>query len=202
VRFVHHKIFLVPFSAAWSVADGHRVWQQEHAPIWLRSPGLRGYVQNRPVEEWWGRMPAIACAEDWFDSREDEQALHQTEYYRETVRPDEERIFNRDNAWVSTVSSVEVLKDGPIQPFRVLSFGAPRPPASSLSADYRAELLHLRRPPPLSSSPLVVAAWAPTIKVAQTLAARLGGFAFVAAPAVLLPPPASPWTEAIEPALG
>jgi hypothetical protein len=192
---MHHKIFLVPFLGVWSVAEAHRVWEDEHAPIWLRAPGLRGYVQNRPVRECWDRMPAIACAEDWFDSREDEQSLHQTRYYRETVVPDEERIFERENAWVSTVSSVELLHDGPVQPFRVLSFGATRPMLSTLSTGERAELLHLRRVPPLSSSPLVVAAWASTIDLALALAARLGGFAFATAPAALLPPPVSPWKE-------
>ncbi|HEY1510180.1 MAG TPA: EthD domain-containing protein [Solirubrobacteraceae bacterium] len=199
---MHHKIFLVPFAEGWSVTDGNRVWQEEHAPIWLKSPGLRGYIQNRPIPEWWERMPAVACAEDWFDSREDEAALHETAYYREIVRPDEERMFKRENAWVSTVSSVEVVRDGEMGPFRVLSFGGGPPSEAALLSEERVEYLHLRRSPPLCTSPVIVSAWASTIELARELSRRLGGFSIVAKPAVLLAPPVSPWTETGRPALG
>ena len=178
------------------MADGQRLWQHEHAPIWLRAAKLRGYVQNCPVPEWWNRMPAIACAEDWFDSRDDEEALHDTEYYRKTVVPDEQRMFKRDNAWASTVTAVEILRDGPIQPFRVLSFGTARPLRHSLAGGDRLELLHLRLTPPLSSVPLAVSAWAPPLDAATGLAESLGGFAFVASPVPLLRPPVAPWTPA------
>ena len=147
-------------------------------------------------------MPPIVCAEDWFDSAEDEQALHQTQYYRETVVPDEERMFRRDNAWVSAVLDVEVIRDGPLQPFRVLSFGGAHPTTSNLQTNERVECLRLRRLPPLSNSPVIVSAWASTIEVAQTLAATLGGFSFVAAPVALLAPPVSPWTQTAQRNLG
>jgi hypothetical protein len=191
---MHHKIFLVPFLADCSMADGQRLWQDEHAPIWLRAAKLRGYVQNRPVPEWWNRMPAVACAEDWFDSRDDETTLHRTDYYREAVVPDEQRMFNRDNAWASTVVAIEVVRDGPTQSFRVLSFGAVPPRQRSLLGDGRIEVLHLRRAPPLSSRPLVVSAWSPTVEGATRIAEGLGGFAFVASPAPLMRPPVAPWT--------
>jgi hypothetical protein len=193
VRIVHHKIFLAPFVAKLSMGDGQRLWEQDHGPIWLGSPGLRGYVQNRPVRAWWDRMPRLACAEDWFESREDEQALHQSEYYRQTVLPDEERMFSRENAWVSTVTGVEVLRPGDAQAFRVLSFGAERPDVSRLAGTGRAELLHLRRPAPLSSSPLVLSVWTAALDEARVLAETIGGFAFVVAPAALRPPPLAPW---------
>jgi hypothetical protein len=190
---MHHKIFLVPFLADYSMAAGNRAWREEHAPIWLRAPGLRGYVQNRPVPQWWDRLPAIACAEDWFDTREAERALHQSDYYRDTVVPDEQRMFRREGAWVSTVTDVEVLSEGPPQAFRVLSLGAPRPSPESVRGVGRVELLHVRHIPPLCAHPHVLSVWLSEYERADRLARTLGGLAFVATAEPLLAPPVAPW---------
>jgi hypothetical protein len=195
VRSMHHKIFLVPFLESWSAVSGQREWAEVHAPIWLASPGLCGYVQNRPVAASWNPVPTLACAEDWFSTRDDERALHETTHYREAVLPDEERLFKRANAWVSTVSHVEVLTEGALQRFRVLSFGGPTPRPNTVAGDERLEIVHVRRDLPLTSSPHLVSAWASTIDLARGLAARLGGFSFVTEPVVMMAPPVRPWSD-------
>ena len=188
----HKKIFVVPFLPEISMAEGQRMWHEEHGPIWVRTPHLRGYVQNRPVPEWWGRIPALACAEDYFDSREAEQQMLETDYYRDTVLPDEERMFRRSGAWVSTVTKEELLQEGSRSAFRVLAFGAPRPAEEHLEDAGRVELMHVRRAPPLCPCAHVVSAWAADLDHAERLSRWLGGFAFVAAPESLMPPPLTP----------
>lgn len=195
VRGMHRKIFFVPFLESWSAVDAQREWTEVHAPIWLASPGLRGYVQNRPIAEPWNPVPNLACAEDWFDSRDAERALHETPHYRDVVLPDEERLFKRANAWVSTVSAVEVLVGGPAQRFRVLSLGGSTPDPTAVAGQERLEVLHVRRDPPLTSSPRIVSAWASTIDLARDVAMRFGGFSFVTEPAVLMTPPSPPWSD-------
>ena len=190
---LHKKIFLVPFLPEVPVVEGRRMWQEEHGPIWLRTPHLRGYVQNRLIPEWWDRAPALACAEDYFDSREAEQQMLETDYYRDQVRPDEERMFRRSGAWVSTVTEEELLRDGTRSALRVLAFGAPRPAEEDLADAGRVELMHVRKAPPLCVHAHVVSAWADDLDHAERLSRSLGGFALVVAPEPLMAPPLAPW---------
>jgi hypothetical protein len=157
----------------------------------LELPQLQGYVQNRPLAEWWVNLPYLACSETWFEDRDAERTAYASDWYRERIAVDEARIFAREQAWSSPVVEVEVLHDGPVGRFRALSFGGSADSLHGALLDWRVELLHLLRPAPAGAQArVVVSAWSDEPEHARELALRLGQLVFVAEPAASLPPPA------------
>ncbi len=188
-----HRIFLAPAKPAvsWSQAQAH--WRTNHETIMLEIPGLLGYVQNRPTEEWWIHLPYLACSETWFASRQTESAAYASEWYREQIAVDEARMFGREDAWSSPVIEVQTLREGMTGRYRTLAFGARGERLDGLLFDGRAEVLRLLRPPPGAVESAVVSVWTDHAPLARELALILGGLAFVCEPAASMPPDEDPW---------
>jgi hypothetical protein len=191
---MQHRIFLAPAlpGISWAQAQAH--WRTNHETIMLELPHLLGYVQNRPTEEWWIHLPYLACSETWFADREREAAAYATDWYREQIAVDETRMFGRDDAWSSAVTSVQTLREGMTGRYRTLAFGADPARLDTLLLDGRAEVLHLHRAPPGGGEKTVVAYWTDHAPLARHVAQHLGGLAFVCEPAASMPPAQAPWS--------
>jgi hypothetical protein len=190
-----HRIFLAPCRSgvAWAAAQAH--WRTNHEAIMLDLPGLRGYVQNRPLPEWWIHLPYLACSETWFADREAERAAYASSWYTEQIAVDEARMFGRDDAWSSPVLAVETLRPGPTARLRVLGFGASSDALDGTLFDGRVEVLRLLREPPAGGGPLILSAWTDAAPLADHVARKLGRLAFVAEPAASVLPPDPPWAS-------
>jgi EthD domain len=193
MQSLQHRIFLAPCrpGVSWVEAQAH--WRSYHETIMLDIPGLTGYVQDRPRPEWWVRLPYLACSETWFGDRESERAAYASGWYTEQIAVDEARMFGREEAWHSPVLDVRTLKQGPTGRFRALAFGAAQRLLDGILFDGRAESLHLHRPPPGGGERVVISVWSDDQLLADHVATRLGGLAFVAEPAASLSPPQPPW---------
>ena len=191
---LQHRIFLAPAKPAISWAEAQAHWRTNHEAIMLPLPGLVGYVQNRPTEEWWIHLPYLACSETWFPSRESETAAYASAWYRERIAVDEARMFGRDDAWNSPVLGVETVQEGMTGRYRTLAFGAAARSLHGILFDGRAEVLSLLRAAPGGGEASIVSVWTDHLAVARHLALRLGGLAFVCEPAASMPPPEPPWS--------
>ena len=160
----------------------------------LDIPGLVGYVQDRPCQEWWIHLPYLACSETWFADRDAEHAAYASDWYQQRIAVDEALMFGRDEAWNSPVVNVETVRPGPTGRFRALGFGSSAGRLDSVLIDGRVETLRLLRPPPGGGEAAIVSVWTDDAELARHVALRLGGLAFVSEPAVSLSPPRPPWT--------
>lgn len=191
---LQHRIYLGPCRPGSSPADAHRYWRETHRQTVRGTDHLQGYVQDRPLPEWWDRVPFLVCAETWFASRADEASFYEADYFFKVIVPDEQRIIDRDASWNSAVSGVEVVRDGDRAAWRVMSFGGPRDDFEAAAAGLsRAEVLHLRRPAPGQEEPVLLSAWTEDPEAAEALARRLGGLTFVANPVPVVAPPVPGW---------
>jgi uncharacterized protein (TIGR02118 family) len=187
---LQHRMHLGPPRPGAALEEAQRHWREHHPLVVKDLPGLRGYVQNRLLRTWWRRLPYFVCAESWFASREAEAEALSGRHYREVVAPDEARILERERAWSSPVSALELLRDGPRAPLRVLAFGGSAERLAGTETASRAEVLYVRKPPPGVAAPHVVSAWVDDAALADELASALGGLAFVCAPVAVVAPPA------------
>ena len=172
-----HRIILVETGPGLPVAEAHRHWHERHADVYLPTPLLAGYVQNRPLAEEWERLGSRSiCSETWFADHDAEKASFASEYYRETVMPDERRFLDRESAWMGRFLDEPPWPD-PLPRYRVLAFGAELAGGATATVD---------------RSPLTVASlWLDDRDEALALARAVDGHAFAAEPAVLRPPPAA-----------
>lgn len=192
---MQHRIFLVEPRPDLAPSAAQQHWREQHAGVFSGTPELAGYVQNRPLERYWPAIDARVCSEVWFADRDAERRGFTSDYYVQTVMPDEDRFVWRARAWAARVVREEVLRDGHPARLRVLAFGAN---ASGLEVGPAASLLHLDRPTPGDGPPVVLSIWTDDEDAAADLAGTAGGLGFVAEPAVLLAPATWPW-EAITP---
>lgn len=190
---MQHRIFLVEPRDDLDPVLAQRYWRAHHSAIFSRTPELAGYVQDRPLERYWGAIAHRVCSEAWFADREAERRGFSSTYYRDTVTPDEERFVARDRPWIARVVREEVVRDGPPTRLRALVFGAQPPVADVPGA---TSFLHLDRPAPLDGPPLVLSVWTDDEAAAASLVEAAGGIAFVTEPAVLVQPATWPWTRA------
>lgn len=116
---MQHRIFLVPLRARLPRADAIEHWVSRHAKVFGPTPGLRRYVQNRPLAP----DSAIVCSETWFDNRDSERAAYASAYYENVVTPDEELFLDRAAAWSARVAAGGDVPH-PHGMVRVLWFGA------------------------------------------------------------------------------
>jgi len=65
-----------------STEEFFRYWNEVHAPISAKAPGIRGYVVSEVVEKLQGDLDADAFVEQWFD---DLPALHRAASSPETA---------------------------------------------------------------------------------------------------------------------
>lgn len=173
---MQHRIVVVDTRAGVPVADAQRHWRERHPAVYTPAPNLLGYVQNRPLEEEWGRLGTRSiCSETWFRDHAAEKESFASAYYRETVMPDEDAFLDRDSAWMGRVVEEAGWPAGPPR-YRVLAFGAVLAGADVLRID--------REPSSVSSL------WLDDRDRALEVARAAPGLAFAAEPAVFLVPPA------------
>ena len=174
---MQHRIIVVDTRPGVPVAEAQRHWRERHAAVYLPTPLLAGYVQNRPLEEEWERLGSRSiCSETWFADHDAEKNSFASDYYRDTVMPDEHRFLNRESAWMGRFLTDAPLPSSPPR-FRVLAFGATLPGAEGIAVD--------RPPSPIASI------WLDDRAAALELARSVDGYAFAAEPAVLRVPPAA-----------
>lgn len=178
---MQHRIIVVTTAAGVSVADAQAHWRDRHAGVYLPTPHLRAYVQNRPLPEEWARLGSRSvCSETWFDDRKAERASFASPYYRDVVMPDEQRFLDRDSAWMGRVTAGE---DAPAGRYRVLGFG-------TNELDVPCAVLEVDRDPWSGGLRAVASAWLDDREQALEVARAAEGFAFAAEATVLRPPPA------------
>ncbi len=86
----------------------HAHWRTRHAPLVVRLPGLRGYVQNTPLE---AGSAFDAVAESSFDDTQAMKMLAKTPEYA-AVLADESNFIDRETMG-SIITEEHVLKNGP-----------------------------------------------------------------------------------------
>ena len=151
---MQHRIFLAPCRPGVSWAEAQAHWRSHHEAIMLEIPGLVGYVQDRPCQEWWIHLPYLACSETWFADREigvsvaievahrdAERAAYASDWYNQQIAIDEARMFGRGEAWNSPVLDVQTVRPGPTGRYRTLAFGSSPGRLDSVLIDGRVETL-------------------------------------------------------------
>jgi hypothetical protein len=180
VGALQHRIIVVATSEGVAPDRAQAHWRDRHAEVYLPTPHLVGYVQNRPLPEEWSRLGLRSvCSETWFAGREEERASFASPYYRDTVMPDERRFLDRDSAWMGRVVAGEDAAGGR---YRVLAFGT-----AELEID--CAVLEVDRDPWCGGARVVASAWLDDRDHAVEVARAAAGFAFAAEPAVLRAPP-------------
>ena len=177
---LQHRIIVVATAPGLATEAAQAHWRERHAELYLPTPYLVGYVQNRPLVEEWPRLDSRSvCSETWFLDREAERASFESPYYRETVVPDERRFLDRDSAWMGRVTAGDGV--GAAR-FRVLAFGA-------RELEVECTVLEVDRDPWSGGGRSVASAWLDDRAHAVEVARAAPGFAFAAEPATLLAPP-------------
>jgi EthD domain len=184
------RIFLAPLRPGVAHADAYGHWCGHHASVMRPLPELQGYVQHRPAADWWPHLGYLACGETWFADEEAERAAWSSDWYRDAIAPDERLMFATRDAWNARVVDVEELHEGPEGSFEAFGFGATGAGLSGAIVDMRVQRLRLSRPAPGSDEPVAIVAAAADPLAADHLARRLGGLAFAAVRAVIVPRPA------------
>ena len=115
----------------------HEHWRTRHAPLVVRLPDLRRYVQNTPLAP--GGPPYDAIAESSFDDTQAMKALARTPEYA-AVLEDEARFIDRASM-ASIICEEHLLNDGapPADAPKTLRF-VKRDPATPLDDFFRALL--------------------------------------------------------------
>lgn len=188
-----HRLYLGPVRPDGDPADCHRYWRLNHRQTVRGADFLLGYVQNRLLPTSWN--PYLVCAETWFETRADEAAFYDAEYFHTVIIPDELRIIDRDASWNSAVTRIDVQQPGPRGPWRALCFGASPEVAAGAA---RVEVIGLRRPVRDGDEPHAVSAWTGTRAEAEEIAARAGGISFAANAVPVVGPPEDGWEAVAE----
>lgn len=161
---MQQRIFLVPPLGAPPHAEARAHWAEQHGALFVRTPGLRGYRQNRPLDEEWDAGRGWVCSETWYDDRAAERAAYDSTHYLESVAADEATFLHRDRAWAAAIHGDRPppVADAGI---RVLWFGDHPPSGPQWQA------LPLSRPAPGGGS-VVHSAWLSDPEQALALTAR------------------------------
>jgi hypothetical protein len=180
---MQHRIIVVEIRPGLPAAEAHRHWRERHAEVYALAPLLRGYVQNRPLEEEWPRLGARSiCSETWFDDREAERESFTSPYYLDVVMPDEETFLERASAWAGRLVAGTPGLPGRAR-YRVLAFGTDSLPGAD------ADVLQVDRPTWVGGDTAVASLWLADRERALEIARSTSVFAFAAEPAVVVAPP-------------
>ena len=190
-----HRIFVVPFRTGLDPRAAHAHWTGKHGDVFAQTPGVLGYVQNRPPEQHWSGRTHV-CAEIWFTDRAAEEASWGTEYYKNEVTEDEARFLERDQAWLSGLTVTRSARQ--TSTYRVLAFGVTEASAADWLTDWDPEAVDvyaLRRQPPTLGEPSVLGLWTDDLTRATAAAAHFGPLSILAQPKAFVVPPEAPWTS-------
>lgn len=189
-----HRIFLAPLRPDVDRRWAHEHWTTHHAGLFARTPGLRGYVQDRPpAASWPGR--GLVCSETWFDDRPTERAAFESDHYLTDVAADEATFVQRDQAWHSVVTTARRARR--TRTYRVLAFGhGPEVAAAWIEAwgPRDVDVLGLQRPAPLCSHPGALGLWTDDLDRARDAVAHFGPLCLLTRPSVVVGAPGAPWT--------
>lgn len=175
-----HRMLLVAGRPAVPFDEVIVRWQGAHRDLYLGIPGLRGYLQNRPLAAPSGVQPYACCWETWFDDRAAEKSAFQSPHYRERVVPDEATFADRTRYWSGEVAAP--VRYAP-RAYRLLAFGGD--PAAVPGAD----VLPLRGMPPVRGRPRhVLSLWADDVEAVRDAALAAGGLVLVTAPTLVADP--------------
>jgi hypothetical protein len=121
---MQHRLVVCHALAHLPLADAQRHWRERHHAVYLPTPELLGYVQNRPLEEEWERLGTRSiCSEIWFADRESERRSFASAHYRDVVVPDENAFLDRESAWMGRVVDDDAWPESRPR-YRVLALGA------------------------------------------------------------------------------
>jgi hypothetical protein len=180
---MQQRIIVVETVPGLPVAEAQRHWRARHAEVYAPAPLLRGYVQNRPLEEEWPRLGARSiCSETWFDDREAERESFTSSYYLDVVMPDEETFLDRASAWAGRIVA-EPPGPPPGARYRVLAFGTGSLPGVD------AGVLEVDRPTWAGGDAVVSSLWLDDRERALEIARAAPVFAFACEPTAVVPPP-------------
>lgn len=172
---MQHRIFLVATRADVLWDEARRHWQERHGEIFVSTPGLRRYVQNRPLTEP-GQGRGVVCSETSFDSRQAERTAYSSRYYQDVVAADEARFLDREGVWNARVVSGAAAGE-PAGAYRVLWFDE-KPPEGE-----RWSPLQLSRPVPgPGRGSRLYSTWTDDRDLAIEIAEGSGGLALACEP--------------------
>lgn len=104
------KIFyLIPKRPDISVEQFHRHWREIHAPLALKIPSLRRYVQSHRIKHagFGLSSPYEGVAEVWFDSFDAAKQMRDSREYIEGAFADEPNFIDTSRlAWIATQENV------------------------------------------------------------------------------------------------
>ena len=84
---MQHRIIVVDTRPGVPVAEAQRHWRERHAAVYLPTPLLAGYVQNRPLEEEWERLGSRSiCSETWFADHDAEKNSFASDFMTSAIR--------------------------------------------------------------------------------------------------------------------
>ncbi len=106
------KVFyFIPKRPDISEEQFHRHWREVHAPLALRLPGLRRYVQSHRINHpgFGLSSPYDGVAEVWFDDLATATAMRDSREYLEGAFADEPNFIDTSRlAWIVTRENVVV----------------------------------------------------------------------------------------------
>jgi hypothetical protein len=190
-----HRIFLVPIRADLDPRQAQEHWTGRHGDVFAQTPGVLGYVQNRPPEKFFSGRTHV-CAEIWFTDRAAEEASWGSEYYQREVVEDEARFLERDQAWLSALTVTRAARR--TRTYRVLAFGVTEAGAADRLADWDpddVDVYALRRQPPGLGQPSVLGLWTDDLDRAIEAVAHFGPLSLLAQPKAFVVPPEAPWSH-------
>jgi len=191
-----HRIFLAPLRSDVEPLWAHRHWTSRHSVVFGQTPGLLGYVQNRPPENAWAGRTHV-CAEVWFEDRNAEKAAFTSPYYLADVSADEARFVDRDHAWLSATTMTR--RAIATRTYRVLVFGHTEQSAAGWLADWGHEdvdVFELHRPPPTGGASSALGLWTDDQARARDAAVHFGPLSLLTQPEPVVVPPEAPWSAA------
>lgn len=180
-----HRIFVVDLRDDLPVAEARSHWTGRHGAVFGATPGLRGYLQNRPVDE-----GAFACSETEFDDRETERSAFGSAYYRDVVVGDETAFLDRDSVRAAVVL-VSTFARGRSARYRAVLPGVL--PEHVAGEGLGVQSYQLDRPMSAGSAPVISFVWDDDLEAVRAVVARHGSGAFAAEPHVDASRPGS-WT--------
>lgn len=182
-----HRIFVVDVRDDLPPGAARAHWTGRHGAVFGATPGLRGYLQNRPVDE-----GSFACSETEFDDRESEREAFGSAYYRDVVVADEAAFLDRDSVRVAVVLAGTFAHGGTARYRAVLPGVEPERVAGE---GLGIQSYRLDRPLAAGAAPVVTFVWDDDLEAVRAVVARHGPLAFVAEPRVDLSRSGS-WTWA------
>jgi hypothetical protein len=174
---MRQRIFLVPLRQDVDPVAARQHWTKSHASLFAATPGLRGYVQNRPEQG------DHVCSETWFDDADAERRAYASDHYLSVVMHDEASFLAREEAWTAVMKGSGSRRDLLPGSHRVLVFGWT---GDGLAPGPYVEVIALDRLGPAGGPPRLLSIWGDhPDEVAHGLS-QPGDLAMLTRPAIIL----------------